>query len=86
MILTYAYRVVWEDTTKNKREYHGSYKSYEEALQSIQDWWDKNNFKPVYVRILDYKHDGYVKIDYGNYNYFYYIEEIGLDEKDLGIE
>lgn len=64
------YLVQW----KNGEEFtnHGFFRTSQQAFESIQDWWELNNFKPNYVRILG-SDDTVKAIDYGSYTSFYYI-------------
>ena len=56
-------------------EIHGTFKTVDEAMKSIQDWWDKNNFKPRYVRqMID--ECGDLWWDYGPHNAFYVLKEV----------
>lgn len=72
------YNVYWtnaelpNDSIQN--EFIDSYDTYEEAFQSIKDWWDKNDFWPSLIRLVgDIEEQGAVVIDYGPYFQFYKI-------------
>lgn len=65
----YALQYQTPDEIKN----HGVYKSQEDALGAIDVWWDLNDFKPLYTRILG---DNDLVIDYGLYDCFYLIKEV----------
>lgn len=55
-------------------KHHGTFNSLDEAQQSVRDWWQKNNFKPRYVRqIADGK--GRIWWDYGLHSSFYVFKE-----------
>lgn len=56
------------------REEHGSYSSFDDAYQSVTDWWHKNNFSPSIVRFIgEPEVDATVTIDYGPHTMFYEI-------------
>jgi len=62
-------------------EFIGSYNTYEEAFQSIRDWWEKNSFYPNFVRIIgDIEEQGTITIDYGPYFKFYQIKKEEVNE------
>lgn len=72
------YNVYWKndnlngDPTKNK--FISAHDTYDEAFQSIKDWWSKNNFHPLIIRMMgDIEEQGVVLIDYGAYFQFYKI-------------
>lgn len=78
------YNVYWvnaelpNDPIQNK--FIKSYDTYNEAFQSIKDWWNKNDFYPSLIRFMgDIEEQGTVVIDYGPHFQFYKIvkEEIG---------
>lgn len=52
---------------------HGIYRSQEDALEAIYDWWYLNDFSPLYTRVIG---DTDLTIDYGLYTCFYLIKEI----------
>jgi complete genome len=66
------YSVYWVKPQKQIKEYHGSYDTFEQAMQSIRDWWQENDYRPRYYRVIE--HGQSFTIDYGLYNCFYEIE------------
>ena len=70
------YEVHWLGIKDGKRvdETHGQFPSYEEAMNSIQTLWSKNNFTPPYI--ISRKHNNITILDYGFYTCFYNIVEI----------
>ena len=56
----FMFAVYWVKPQKQIKEYHGSYDTFEQAMQSIRDWWQENGQS--------------FTIDYGLYNCFYEIE------------
>ncbi|HAC1029142.1 TPA_asm: hypothetical protein GY053_06975 [Listeria monocytogenes] len=68
------YEVHWEHTQTKEYNTHGKYATFEEALQSIYDWWELNKYKPHYVRY--WTREGRTVVDYGSHYMFYYIYEI----------
>lgn len=77
------YNVYWvnaELPNDPSNKFIKSYDTYNEAFQSIKDWWNKNDFYPSLIRFMgDIEEQGTVVIDYGPYFQFYKIvkEEIG---------
>ncbi|EAF0385101.1 hypothetical protein IQ407_002466 [Listeria monocytogenes] len=69
------YEVHWEHTQTKEYNTHGKYATFEEALQSICDWWELNKYKPHYVRYWTRK--GRTIVDYGSHHMFYYIYATG---------
>ena len=67
------YQVEWKHHQTNTHNTHGIFDTFEEAMESIYDWWKVNNFEPRYVRY--WTKDGVTKIDYGFHHMFYYIVE-----------
>lgn len=75
------YQVQWIGRSLNKKgtrviqvkNIHNSYKTFEEAEQSIYDWWKKNRYEPPYVRM--WKDGNKTIIDYGPHACFYRIVE-----------
>lgn len=67
------YQVEWKHHQTGTHNKHGIFDTFEEAMESIYDWWKINNFEPRYVRYWTI--DGVTKIDYGFHNVFYYIVE-----------
>lgn len=65
------YTVYWISQTERIKKQHGSYDTFEQAMQSIVDWWKENNFHPPYYRIM--KHGQSSMVDYGLYDCFYEI-------------
>lgn len=84
------YKLYWESSSELKE--HGNFNSIEDAYNAISKWWEKNNFKPNYVRLFTGKFKGSkindtIIIDYGPYYSFYKIKkmdgtEIENDLKD----
>ncbi|WP_271006565.1 hypothetical protein [Listeria seeligeri] len=70
------YEVVWEQKQTKTITKHGKYNTFEEALQSIRDWWALNEFEPDYVRY--WTKNKRTTIDYGSHHMFYYIYELNL--------
>jgi len=68
----YALQYQTPEEVKN----HGIYRSPEDALDAIYDWWRLNEFKPPYTRVLG---DNDMVVDYGLYDCFYLIKEITKD-------
>lgn len=62
----------------NGHKNHGIFRSTDDAYHAIEDWWELNDFKPPYVRVMG--GEGTVTaIDYGSYDNFYYIIPINKD-------
>lgn len=68
------YEVHWEHTQTKEYNIHGKYATFEEALQSIYDWWELNEYKPHYLRYWTRK--GRTIVDYSSHHMFYYIYAI----------
>lgn len=67
------FAVYWVKPQKQIKEYHGSYNTFEQAMQSIRDWWHYNGFTPPYYRIM---HNPLgITIDYGSHYCFYHITQ-----------
>ncbi|EBF5746887.1 hypothetical protein FHZ98_13900 [Listeria monocytogenes] len=66
--------VHWEHTQTKEYNTHGKYATFEEALQSIFEWWELNEYKPYYVR--HWTREGRTIVDYGPHHMFYYICEV----------
>ena len=66
-----VYQVIW--TNGKIKHKHGVFASFDEAMQSIRDWWDKNDFTLPYVR--QWKKDNITYIDYGSHTMSYQIIE-----------
>lgn len=75
------YQVHWVHEQLGKDETHGEFDTHEQALQSIHDWWNKNDYKPVYVRM--WTRNGVSTIDYGFHHMFYKIVEIKENEPSM---
>lgn len=73
------FTVYWLNQTKQIKEQHGSYDTFEQAMQSIKDWWKENDFQPRYYRVIE--HGQSFMIDYGLYDCFYEIEFEPTEEK-----
>ncbi|MDY6148936.1 MAG: hypothetical protein SPI35_07980 [Porphyromonas sp.] len=75
------YRVRWRGRENGKQvvHIHGKYGTLEEARTSIFEWWEKNNFRPPYIREWQEERTrGGIKtiIDYGSHCNFYEIWEV----------
>ena len=70
------YIVHWKNYLNDVENIHGKYNTLEDAISSIHDWWDKNNFSPPYIRV--WTTDNITNIDYGSHFCFY---EIHKEEK-----
>lgn len=85
-----CYEVHWlgNEYNKEKEEWervekvHGAYDTYDEAYNSILNWWKIHNFKPHYIRLWTVQGDSEDKksniiertiIDYGFHTMFYHI-------------
>ena len=68
------YQVEWKNDRTKEHSKHGVFDTYEEALDSIYEWWEANSFNPPYIR--RWTKDGVTTIDYGSHNMFYYIVEV----------
>ena len=76
----YVYVVSWDHNNVYKT--HGSFSTYDEALNSIHEWWNHNDYVPRYVRVIgDIEDAGEVNIDYGLYDSFYHIAKVKVGEK-----
>lgn len=67
------YQVRWE-THGSEPKLHGIYNSLDEAVESINHWWDLNDFTPPYVRM--WTKGRTTTIDYGLHEAFYRIVEL----------
>lgn len=73
----YKYTVQWVDDNAQKVKVHGTYETYLEACESIEEWWESNNFTPKYVRVIgEPVVDDVVTIDYGLHSAFYKIVKV----------
>lgn len=68
------YQVEWKHHQPDIYKIHDVFDTYEEAMDSIYEWWEANNFKPPYTR--RWTENGVTTIDYGLHDMFYYIREI----------
>lgn len=70
------FKLTWEDRRENPTliKEHGSFDTHEEAMQSIYDWWSKNEFSPPYIRT--WLRDNVATVDYGSHYLFYKITEV----------
>lgn len=75
------YNLYWINNLNQELKYHGVFKTEDEALVSIFDWWEENDFKPKYVRKFTF--DDILNIDYGSHYFFYLITKKNLKEKDV---
>ena len=65
------FRVAWRNTLTGEINVFGDYPTYDEAYQSISDWWKKHDFTPGYVRVIvDDQHSCFT-IDYTSHYFFY---------------
>lgn len=67
------YQVEWKHHQTDIHNKHGIFDTFEEAMESIYDWWGKNEYEPYYVRY--WTKNGVTTIDYGFHHMFYYIVE-----------
>lgn len=67
------YQVEWKHHQADIHNKHGVFDTFEEAIDSIYEWWETNNFTPPYIR--RWTKDGVTTIDYGLHDMFYYIVE-----------
>ncbi|EMG27513.1 hypothetical protein LFLEISCH_10759 [Listeria fleischmannii subsp. fleischmannii LU2006-1] len=63
----------WKHHQTDEHRIHGTYNSLDEAMESIYEWWELNEFDPPYIR--HWTIDGKTTIDYGHHHIFYYIYE-----------
>lgn len=71
------FQVEWIDNNENRIDVLGLYDDYQQATQSILDWWNANSYTPPYCRIIgDIETDKKVTIDYGLYSSFYRIRSV----------
>ncbi len=69
--------VEWIDNDSSTTDVLDMYEKYDEAMQSIIDWWNINGFSPKYTRILGTIEDNNeVTIDYGSHINFYRIRSV----------
>lgn len=71
------YKVEWDSVYHNEKTIHGTYDTWQEAMDSIHDWWDKNNYIPPMVRY--WTKGGVTTIDYGYHYTFYRIREVEVE-------
>ena len=70
------YTVFWVNENTKEKTQHGTFNIYKDAFQSIVDWWNKNQYKPYYVRIYSCsENQNTTIIDYGLHHCFYHIVE-----------
>lgn len=74
------YQVHWVHNQLGKDETHGVFDTHEQAVQSIYDWWNQNDYSPSYVR--SWTHRGVTTLDYGYHHMFYKIKEIEMEESE----
>ncbi|WP_270997863.1 hypothetical protein [Listeria seeligeri] len=72
--MTKKYEVHWEHLQRKEHNIHGEFDSFNEAMQSIREWWALNEFEPPYVRFWTLNNR--TTIDYGPHYMFYYIHEL----------
>nr|DAG84851.1 MAG TPA: Protein damX division, peptidoglycan binding domain [Caudoviricetes sp.] len=67
------YTVQW--VTSGEEKTHGTFNTFDEAMQSIFDWWKKHDYKPPYIRQWKSMRDDkeITHIDYGLHSAFYQI-------------
>lgn len=70
------YEVHWlgYEDGKHVEKVHGKFNTLDEAMDSVRDWWKKNNFEPNYVR--QWKHENITIWDYGSHVCFYHFVEV----------
>lgn len=78
---TTLYQVRWlsykDDNDYPTTTIYGSYKSFRLAMESIEQWWSHNNFKPKLVRVIGTpEKDDVVTVDYGPHDKFYKIVKV----------
>lgn len=73
------YTVYWISQLEHIKKQHGSYDTYEQAMQSIIDWWEEHDYQPPYYRVM--KHGKTAMIDYGLYDCFYEIKHEPTERK-----
>lgn len=71
------WQVCWVDDYTGEYKKHNICDTPNECMFDIYQWWDKHNFKPPYIRIIDHTDKDYFRIDYGNHYCFYEIIRIG---------
>ena len=70
-------QVEWIDNDINVTNVLGKYEKYNEAFQSIVDWWNIHEFSPKYTRIIGtLEENNEVIIDYGSHVKFYRIRVV----------
>ncbi|WP_227276811.1 hypothetical protein [Vagococcus fluvialis] len=67
-----CFSLQWTDGSSTRD--HGVFRTKEQAMDSINVWWELNKFKPKYVRTWD--KNGVTTVDYGFHDMFYHIKEI----------
>ena len=72
------YALQWENKIVDKVENHGIYRTENDAINAVFDWWELNDFKPYYIRKF-YRKDGVEVLDYGSHDFFYLITKINKD-------
>lgn len=70
------YQVSWKHHQLDEHNVFEKFDTFDDAIQSIYDWWDKNDYTPNYVRYWKSSKSNMWTIDYGFHHMFYYIEEI----------
>lgn len=66
------YTVYWVNQLKHIKEQHGSYDTFEQAMQFIKDLWQEHDYQPPYYRVMRYGKS--CMVDYGLCDCFYEIE------------
>ncbi len=66
------YEVHWIHGKEDK--HHGTFETLEKAQDSVRAWWEKNNFKPYYVR--QWTRDNIIIWDYGSHTMFYHFIKV----------
>lgn len=69
------YQVEWHSSYHEEDNIHGTFDTWEDAFQSIHDWWNSNDYVPRYVRYHT-TDAGITVIDYGLHYSFYHIVKI----------
>lgn len=69
------FTVYWVNQLEHIMQQDGTYDTFEEALQSIKDWWQSSDCKPRYYRVI--KCGKSAIVDYGLCDCFYKIVKDG---------
>nr|DAQ48242.1 MAG TPA: hypothetical protein [Bacteriophage sp.] len=57
---------------------YGKYPTTRQAYNSMFEWWNKNKYKPKYIRLVPEEDEKgkYIWIDYGLHTCFYHIRRV----------